>query len=151
MSSAEQLWRPPTPLGEPFRAQPEGDIPFERENPREERQRLVQSAWVGPTGPQFVQSTPVAVPVASHNPAERRARWAFWIGVASVFVFNVILGPIAMVLGLQSIRRGERRLGQLALLFGTIGTVIGMVVLLLVAQGIMPSTEELLRRLREGS
>lgn len=150
MNGAQHAWVPPTPVGEPYRARPEGDIPFERENPLEDRRRLIQNAWVGQAGPQFAEAPTVTVPSVPATPAERRARWAFWVGVASVFVFNVILGPIAMVLGLQSIRRGEKRLGQLALLFGAIGTVIGVAVLVLVAQGVMPDTEELLKRLREG-
>lgn len=153
MSSSGQAWVPPTPLGEPFRARPEADIPFERETPGEERRRLIEGAWVGPTdGPQArAVPLPQLAPSEPASPAEQRARWALWVGVASIFVFNVVLGPLAMILGAQSMRRGQRELGRRALIFGALGTVIGIAVLTLVALGVMPSTEELLKRLREGS
>lgn len=82
------------------------------------------------------------------SPQYRQARIAVWVGVASIFLFNVILGPLAVVFGALSMRRGERRLGRMAVILGVIGTVVGILLLVLVSNGVLPDFEEMLREMK---
>lgn len=96
--------------------------------------------------PRQAQSPEVERP---KTPAYRQARIGMWIGVASLFVFNIFLGPAAIVMGIVAIQRGEKQTGYWALGLGIAGTLIGIVVMILVATGVMPSLDELMEDLRE--
>lgn len=95
-------------------------------------------------------SPEILLPPQPPTAAARQARVAFWIGIASIFVFNIFLGPLAIVLGIRAIRNGEKQTGQWAVATGVAGTLIGILVMVLVATGVMPSFDELLRDIREG-
>lgn len=71
-----------------------------------------------------------------------------WAGVASIFVFNLVLGPVAVVIGIMAMGRGERDRGKLAIWLGLAGTVIGIALLVLVAVGVIPDVDQMLRDLR---
>ncbi len=104
---------------------------------------------VRPRGAPFNKDA-AAQKVEPPTPAYRQARIGMWIGVASLFVFNIILGPVAIVMGISAIQRGEKRIGTRALGLGIAGTVTGIIVMVLVATGVMPSLDELMQDLREG-
>ena len=161
-------FQPPAPVGEPYRADPSGPAPFVREGepvpvvpvePAVEPNpgRPVPSppyAYPQPqsdaTTPQFRQPGTVQRSTAPMSADERFARVSLWIGVASIFVFNLFLGPVAIVRGVMSIRRGEKRLGQLALVYGLLGTVIGIAYIALVAAGVLPTFNQMLTDIRNG-
>ncbi len=170
MSLPEREYRAPEPVGEPFRADPADSAPFSTESDTLPTARRAD-AWQaqeayghppshspeyqqgvhpsgGETGPSFRQSSEVQRTMPPLTAEARFARIAFWTGIASIFVFNIVIGPIAVVMGALSIRKGEKRLGQLAMLFGALGTLIGIVLLILVAQGVLPTVDEMLKDLR---
>lgn len=164
----ERGFQPPAPHGEPYRADPSDPAPFltehdkvpvvpvEREVPTEAMLGYGQPPTHSnpqQTGPTFTQpgTSKTQGQAPPSTPNERFARNAFWAGIASIFVFNVVLGPIAIIMGTLAIVRGEKRLGQLAILFGVIGTVIGVALLVLVAEGVIPSFDQLLRDVRNGN
>ncbi|MBJ7459691.1 MAG: hypothetical protein JHD02_10920 [Thermoleophilaceae bacterium] len=88
-------------------------------------------------------------PKAPMTANQRYARIALWLGVISIFVFQVVLGPIAVAMGVISYRRGEKKEGRLAIIFGCIGILLGIAALILVETGVIPSTEESWERIRE--
>lgn len=157
---AERAFLPPSTPGEAFRADPSDPAPFLTENDKVPVVP-VESGPIHPSASPPIESPPTyrtdqpvfqapsQVARKSDTPEERFAKIALWTGVASVFVFQLILGPAAIVMGIMSIRRGETRNGWLAVLFGTIGVVFGVVVLVLTAMGIFPTTEEMLKYIRE--
>ncbi len=170
MSPPEREYRAPEPVGEPYRADPADGAPFSTESdpvptvspaeawqPQEayghppshspEYQQGSRPAR-GETGPSFRQSSELQRTLPPLTEEARFARIAFWTGIASIFVFNIVLGPIAVVMGAMAIRKGEKRLGQLAVLFGALGTLIGIVLLILVAQGVLPTLDEMLKDIR---
>jgi hypothetical protein len=162
-AASERRFRPPEPVGEPYRADPADPAPFLGEHDSVPAVP-VEHAPVAPAGPPFGHppthspdpggAGPVfrrpSPPARPATPEERFARTAFWVGVASIFVFNVVIGPIAMVLGLMAIRRGERRLGTLAIICGAAGTAIGVLLLVLVSRGVLPTFDEMMRDIRNG-
>jgi hypothetical protein len=139
VSFSERELIPPAPVGEPYRGDPGQPPPFEFESPRDARAERQQFQHPMPP-PQL----PAHVPL---TPEQRFARIALWVGVASIFVFNLVLGPVAIVLGILAIRRGELQTGRRAALFGLLGTVIGAIFMYLVANGMLPSVEEMLKDL----
>lgn len=162
-------FQPPAPVGEPYRADPSGPAPFVREGeavPTVPVEAAAQPApgrpVTGPpygypqrpqsdtTAPQFRQSGTAQRPTEPMSADERFARVSLWIGVASIFVFNLFLGPVAIIRGIMSIRRGEKRLGRLALLYGVLGTVIGIAYIGLVAAGVLPTFDQMLNDIRNG-
>lgn len=153
MSFGDREFVPPTPVGEPYRADPSDAAPFVSESPG----GVAPSAGL-PTQPPVGQSPyygpdrglqpPIAPSSAPLTPEERFARTAFWTGVASIFIFNVVLGPIAIVMGLLAIRRGQRQKGRSAALLGLVGTVLGAALLVLAANGVIPDVNELLEDMR---
>lgn len=143
---------PPAPVGEPYRADPRDPAPFEYGDPAPPRslptlgtapqpyQRELR-AGQSPPATSFVQ--PRAL-----GPDEKFARTAMRIGIASIFVFNLVLGPLAILLGASALRRGQRRTGWQAIWLGAGGTLIGVVALVLLATGVIPPLEELIEDLR---
>lgn len=153
--------KPPVPEGEPFRADPRDPFPFASESDAPPRQEPAEdlpavprwshppshSPQVGQQPPSLGADTagaPVKSPRVPATPVQRQARIALWVGVASLFVFNLFLGPIAIVMGAIAVQRGERRTGLRAIVLGGIGTVIGIVVAILYMTGVMPNLDELI-------
>lgn len=139
--------RPPEPIGEPYQGDPGAPSPFAREG------EVLQSARTPPTTePPVGTASPGGRAGAGSafpsTPEQRFARTALWLGIASVFIFNLVIGPVAIVMGVIAIRRGERRTGRLALLCGALGTFIGILLLVLVSAGVLPSVDEMLEDLR---
>jgi hypothetical protein len=91
-----------------------------------------------------------AAPRPPITPELRFARTALWVGVASIFVFNIVIGPVAVFMGIIARRRGEQRLGRLAIIFGAIGTLVGILLLTLSAAGVIPSVDEMWNDIRNG-
>lgn len=174
MTPPGREFKPPEPVGEPFRADPKDPPPFSAGG-----ERVGSSAGTEAAAPSVPVGPPVAGPPWGHPPThsptdlpryggpdgqpsgarppqqplpwtpdERFARTAMWVGVASIFIFNVVLGPIAMALGVSAMRRGQREMGGRALLLGAVGTVLGILLLVLSAVGVLPSFDDLLRDLR---
>jgi hypothetical protein len=73
---------------------------------------------------------------------EGRATAAVTCGAVGLFMFNIVLGPIAIALGASALRRDETgRLGRLAALLGIVLGVADLVVLaVLVAMNIHDGT-----------
>lgn len=170
-------FRPPAPEGEPYRADPADPFPFPTEAdapPRQEPPTDLPEVprWSHPPthNPNYAGTAPmpgeptggaakpkfrqpggaIAGSASPPAPVARQARIGLWIGVASLFVFNVFLGPAAIVLGIRAIRNGEKQLGQWAVGLGTAGLLIGITVMVLIGTGVMPSVEEMLRDIRDG-
>lgn len=171
----QKEFQPPQPVGEPYRADPADPFPFPTEAdapPRHEPPSDLPAVprWSHP--PTHSQGIPGAVPPVDGGadsrpqfrqpgdvppgspgtpiPVSRQARVALWIGIASIFVFNIFLGPMAIVLGIRAVKNGEKQTGQWAIATGIAGTLIGILVMVLVATGVMPSLDEMLKDLREG-
>jgi hypothetical protein len=167
----EREFQPPSPVGEPYRADPTGPAPFVREGEKVPTVPVEAAEPVAPgrpvTGPPYgyprpeagrsaegrpqfrpPDSRPVNTPV---DPVERYARTAMWLGVASIFIFNLFFGPAAIVMGIISIRRGEKKLGRQAIIFGAVGTFVGILYLVLVAVGVLPTFDEMLNDIRNRS
>ncbi|MFT4049674.1 MAG: hypothetical protein QM648_07520 [Solirubrobacterales bacterium] len=159
-------YQPPDSIGDPFRADPGDPAPFLTEHdkvpvvPVEPVYVPPADARLGhpPTNtPQFQEqprygqfgtpTTPLQQPPLT--PDQRFGRIALWSGVASIFLFNIILGPIAMIMGVRAIQRGETKNGRLAILFGALGALIGVALLVLVAEGVIPDLNEMLRDMRQ--
>jgi hypothetical protein len=51
---------------------------------------------------------------------------AFVLAVVALFVFPVIFGPIAIVLGIVAYVKGDRPLGMWAIVAGVVGLAVGM-------------------------
>jgi lipopolysaccharide export LptBFGC system permease protein LptF len=144
-------FRPPTPVGEPFRGDPDDAAPFPTEGSAPVAAVLVPAAI-----PAFAAASDVAPAVsvrpifrrpnaATETPDRRSARAALAIGLISLLVLPLALGPLAIVLGVRSMRRGERRLGVWAIAAGAAGTVLGIVGVILWATGVLPNLDELLK------
>lgn len=171
MIGREREFLPPEPVGEPFRADPADPAPFPAADETPTRipapspgpgppfghppthSREFQERYGDPTGagrdpfvPRPAQRPPLPV-----SADERFAKTARGLGIASIFVFNVVLGPIAMVMGVMAMRRGEQRLGRSAVIFGAIGLTVGILLLVLAALGVIPSVDEMLKDLRRSS
>jgi hypothetical protein len=100
-------------------------------------------AFVRPRGtrPAFVPPAPLA----AQTPQRRQARIAFGLGLASLLVIPLVLGPTAIFLGIRAVRAGERRLGRGAISAGVAGTVLGVVGMILWATGVLPGLDEILK------
>jgi hypothetical protein len=145
-------FHPPAPIGEPFQGDPRDAAPFPTE-------RSVSAGGLMPAaipayavagGPAFaptVATSPIFTrPGAGAETHDRRAaRAALAIGLASLLVLPVVLGPLAVTLGVRAIRNGERRLGIWAISAGVAGTVFGIVGVILWATGELPNLHELLK------
>lgn len=167
---------PPEPVGEPFRADPSDPSPFVSEGDAPSVPVVEPAAPVLPghppthsapeeiypvnpstppqqQPPQYGQNVRPAQPPAQRAPLnaeEKFARTAVWVGVASIFIFNVIFGPIAVVMGAMALQRGQKEKGYWAIGLGVAGTVIGVAVLILVSTGVMPTFDEMIDDLRNG-
>ncbi len=159
---------PPEPVGEPFHGDPSDPNPFLTEGETPAAPSALQPGSMPVPGHPPTHSSPEAIYPGSApqprqqaqqgqfrqpqsapvDPVERFARTAVWVGVASIFIFNVIFGPIAVVMGAMAIQRGQKEKGWLAVGLGVLGTVIGIVVLVLVSTGVMPSWDEMIDDLR---
>jgi uncharacterized membrane protein len=170
MPSAEKGYKAPASVGEPFRADPSDPAPFLTDNdtvpmvPVEQSQQPSALSdpplahppshspeYGGPTPgtPSFLrpgESAPQKITPPSAE--ERFGRTALWVGVASIFVFNIFLGPIAIAMGIMAIRRGEKHNGRLAILWGAVGTIVGVVIIVLASMGVIPSFDEMVNDIR---
>lgn len=165
MTPGNKNYEPPPAVGEPFRADPTGPAPFLTDSeqvpvvpvepaPYREPADLPKHEDDAPRteygAPPMFQPTgkTPAQKAAMLTPEARFARTAMWVGVASIFIFNVVLGPIAVVMGIMAMRRGEKRQGRLAVIFGAVGTTIGVLLLVLSSLGVIPTVDEMLKDLR---
>lgn len=139
MTSAHEI-QPPRPIGEPYRADPLGPPPFPTANEPSPTVRQM---------PPVAETPPVAAAAEKRSPDQRFARFAVWTGISSIFVFNVFIGPLAVVMGFVAHRRGQHRSGRHAMLLGAFGTVIGVVILVLVSEGVLPDLDQVLDDLRK--
>lgn len=159
----DRPYEAPKAVGEPFRADPSDAAPFLTENDK---------VPVVPVEPASATPTPGAplghppthsaqpagnqplfrapTPATQLTPEARFARTALWVSVVSIFIFNIILGPIAIVMGVIAMRRGEKKQGRLAIIFGAIGTIVGVVFLVLAGLGVIPSVDEMIDDIRNG-
>jgi hypothetical protein len=164
---AEDRFVPPAPVGAPYRSDPSDPAPFLTDDVTVPVVPVEAAPYIEPTGlPQHAEDAPRTeygappmfqppgskssnqVPVLPLTPNQRFARTALWVGVASIFIFNIVIGPIAVIMGVMAIRRGERHNGRLAIITGVIGTLIGAALLILSAAGVIPSVDEMLNDLR---
>lgn len=65
---------------------------------------------------------------ATHTDADGTAVASFMLGLLGTFVFNVVFGPLAAVLGVIALARGTRRRGRAAL-----GIALGLADLVILA------------------
>lgn len=135
--------RPPEPVGEPYRGDPGSGVPFPKEGD-------FPGGHVALPQPPEREVPLVRAPNDPVTPEQRFARAALWLGVASIFIFSVVIGPIAFVMGLLAIRNGEVRTGKIAAACGLLGTFIGVLLLVLVQAGILPSVDEMIKELKRG-
>ncbi|MBJ7355292.1 MAG: hypothetical protein JHC98_10760 [Thermoleophilaceae bacterium] len=165
-ATADDRFIPPAPIGTPYRSDPSDPAPFPTEGETVPAVPVEPAPYVQPTGlPQHEEDAPrteygappmfekpgrsgkqsSATPL---SPEARFARTAMWVGVASIFVFNIVIGPIAVIMGVMAIRRGEKQQGRLAIIYGVIGTAIGVALLVLSAAGVIPTFDEMLDDIR---
>lgn len=159
-------FKPPQPVGEPFRADPSDPVPFpdEQDSPRQLPPTAADEQAAHPPShtpeyavpsipndgrvrPQFRAQPQVQKRKAREH--ERMAKIALAVGIASI-VISPILGPVAIVMGSMAVKRGEKSIGWWAISTGIAGTVIGIVVAILVATGVIPSFSELLNDIQNG-
>lgn len=175
MSERRVTYRPPAPVGDPYRADPRDEplFPFEGSGePAPSSAPPVAAPYVLPEGgvvagqippsPTYAEAQarqaeapqppvfarPGELPGASAAPqtaVERKARNAFLIGVASLLILHIPLGPIAIVMGVKAYRAGERRNGAWAIGTGVGGTLIGILGVILWATGALPTLDELMK------
>lgn len=149
MKQTKNGLRPPKPVGEPFRGNPADVFPFPVTGlggvpvPVPAIAPVPVPAAAVPMGHLPVFNPPAVS--AGRSPEYRAARVALGLGLASLLVLPLVLGPIAIVLGVRSLRAGERKLGHWAISAGVAGTVLGVVGLILWATGVIPSIDELLK------
>ncbi len=55
---------------------------------------------------------PARTPVAARSDTDGTAVASFILGLLGTFVFNVVFGPLALVLGTVALARGTRRRGR---------------------------------------
>lgn len=165
MAAKSDRFVPPAPVGAPYRSDPADPAPFltdadsvpvvpvdpppyrePAELPKHEDD-APRTEYGAPPMFQPPGKTP-AQKAATLTPEARFARTSLWVGVASIFVFNIVLGPIAIIMGTMAIRRGEKHQGRLAIIFGVIGTTIGVLLLVLSSMGVIPTVDEMLDDLR---
>jgi hypothetical protein len=168
---AEKHFIPPAPVGTPYRSDPADPAPFLTEDDAVPVVPVKAETPAASTGlPQHEDSAPRTeygappmfqpsaksgrsggpTPAAPLSPEARFARVALWVGVASLFLFNVVLGPIAIVMGATAIKRGEKHQGRLAIIYGVIGTAIGVLLLVLSGLGVIPTVDEMWNDIRNG-
>jgi len=159
--SPSRGFKPPEPVGEPFRGNPKDPVPFTTEGapvlpPVDDAMTPWMSdsalpsipqgppshAPTGPPSPSDANSRPQfrAPPAVPKDPAKARqqrlGKLGIFAGVASI-VISPLLGPVAIALGIAAIRRGEIKLGSWAVSTGVAGTLIGIVVAVLVLTGVI--------------
>ena len=144
---------PPAAEADPYRGDPRESSPFPTEgaapaalpvDPHLPPIRVgarVEPPREGP--PQFYKSgeaPSAAIPprpkTQDEQSAERYGKFAFGFGIASL-VINPIFSPIAIVLGVIAMRRGQERLGRWAIGTGVAGLVIGTILVVLVSAGVI--------------
>ena len=157
-------FQPPQPQGEPFRGDPKDPVPFLTEGEplipqgADEATTPWMNESVFPATPQGPPShaTPTGPPSLSDRPAPlqfqptpkpplspeeattlRMAKIGLASGIASIFFFWPLFGPIAIGLGINAIRRGERKIGSWAVSTGAAGILIGLVVTVLVLTNVV--------------
>jgi hypothetical protein len=172
---APKDFRPPEPVGEPFRGDPKDSVPFLTEG-----QPLIPlgadeatTPWMNdsafptvaqgppshsvPTGPPSLRGSsleqpqfrPPAKPPLDPEAAQtqRMAKIGLASGIASIFFFWPLFGPIAIGLGINAIARGERKIGSWAVATGAAGILIGLIVTILVLTNVV-DPDQLLRELQ---
>jgi hypothetical protein len=165
---AKDRFVPPAPVGSPYRSDPSDPAPFLTDDVTVPVVPVEPAPYVEPTGlPQHEEDAPRTeygappmfqppgkskssnqVPAVALTPEQRFGRTALWVGVASIFIFNVVIGPIAVIMGVMAIRRGEKHNGRLAIITGLIGTAIGVTLLVLSAAGVIPTVDEMINDIR---
>jgi hypothetical protein len=167
-TAADDRFVPPAPVGTPYRSDPADPAPFLTDNDSVPGVPVEPAPYVEPTGlPQHGEDAPrteygappmsqpsgksatprVLVPMTAE---QKYARNAFWVAIASIFVFNIVLGPIAIYMGITARRKGQEELGKRAILIGVIGTIIGIVAIALSAMGVIPPFSEFVDKIQSG-
>jgi hypothetical protein len=147
VSAPDRELVPPAPLGEPYRADPSDPAPFQTTS-QPKPEGAIGGLHGGRPGLPIGQEQPLSPPApVARTPEQKFARTALGVGIASIFIFNLLLGPIAIVLGILAIRRGELETGRRAALFGALGILVGAIIIFLAAQGIIPSMDQLMKDL----
>lgn len=141
---------PPKPAGDPYRGDPKDSVPFLTEGaplipPGSDEMTtpwMNDSAFPGtPSGqPQFRPAPKIPL-----SPEEvqtlRIAKVGLGSGIASIFFFWPLFGPIAVGLGIAAIRRGERKIGTWAVSTGAAGILIGLIVTVLVLTNVVDADQ----------
>jgi hypothetical protein len=156
---------PPVPEAEPYRADPRADAPFPTEGaappavPVDPNLPPIRvGAQVEPPRdlqPQFYrqgEAPPAVIPARppvteDERAAQRYGRIAVGFGVASLLI-NPIISPIAIVMGVVAYRRGQHFLGRWAIGTGVAAAILGIVMAILIAAGVLPTFSEMLDDLR---
>jgi hypothetical protein len=170
-------YQPPKPEEEPFRADPSDPAPFTHEGDLPAARDIDTAPVTALPGHPPTHSSPDSLygykgqtprpesppkpgqpvftrpganaPAKPIDPVERFGRTALWVGVASLFIFNVVFGPIAIIMGAMAVQRGQKKNGWWAIGLGAAGTAIGVAVLVLVSTGVMPSLDEMWRDIQK--
>lgn len=159
---------PPAAEAEPYRGDPSAAAPFPTEGaapaaqPVDPHMPPVRLGQITPprvpvSGPQPQFYRPGEAPPQSIPPrpqltdeqrtAERYGKIALGFGIGSMVV-SPILAPIAIVMGVAAIRRGQQKLGRWAIGTGVAGIVLGAILVALIYAGVVPTFDEMLNDLR---
>jgi len=158
---------PPAPVGTPYRSDPADPAPFLTDTdsvpvvpvepaPYREPANLPKHDDDDPrteygAPPMFQPSGQKSANAASAGPLspdQKYARAAFWVGIASLIALGIVLGPIAIFMGVTAIKRGEKETGRRAVILGIVGALINAVGIILSALGIIPPLNEMIDQLR---
>jgi hypothetical protein len=168
---AAQRFRPPEPVGTPYKGDPDAPFPFETEAagaPQQEPPPFPYGPPPPAARPSDAQSAPppgfgttpeqqrMMLPPeytqqrmrsTNVNVDRRKALTAFWVSVVSLFFFGVAIGPIGVVLGVRAVRGGERTLGWWAIVLGSLGFISSAALIVLVSTGVIDDPLESLRNM----
>ncbi len=168
--AGKRRYLPPVPVGTPYEGDPKQPFPFETESaPQRPSQASPFPHGEPPPGTAQAETPVGAPPGFGTAPGEpplmmppeftqsrmrsknvdiprRHARTALWVSIASLLFFGIVLGPIGFVLGIRSVREGEKSLGWWAIAVGLTGFISSAVLLVLVATGTIENPFDTLGR-----
>jgi hypothetical protein len=165
-STTDDRFVPPAPVGTPYRSDPADPAPFLNASDSVPVVPVEAAPYIEPTGlPQHAEDAPrteygappmfqppgksaIQGPPVPLTDDQRFARNAFWFGIASLFLFQVVMGPVAIVLGIMSRRRGELEMGKRTIILGLVAIAIGVLSIVLTVLGVIPPANELWDKIR---